>query len=67
MSITISDKDGIQIVSNTNVNINATGNMTMSSAFIHISADQIELKGKNNTISLGENLIKLDGAEIKMN
>ncbi|MFW5436759.1 phage baseplate assembly protein V [Paenibacillus apiarius] len=66
MSITISDDQGIAIVSDKNVNITANQDIRMSSSNIRIQADKVELSGNGNTITL-EDKVEMKGAEVKMN
>lgn len=66
MSITVSDSQGISIVSNKSVTISAGQDISMSSSTIQIEAKKIELSGNENTIVL-EDKVSIEGSEIKMN
>lgn len=66
MYITVSDENGIEIVSDQNVSITAGQDVVMSGQTIRIAGEKVELTGKGNTITLEEEL-KMHGAEIKMN
>ena len=66
MYITVSDENGIEIVSDQNVSITAWQDVVMSGQTIRIAGEKVELTGKGNTITLEEEL-KMHGAEIKMN
>lgn len=66
MSITISDANGIEIVSDKNVNINAGQDIVLSASTLNISASQLVLSGGENSITLSDKTI-MKGSEIKMN